>query len=88
MTPIAVSRLDQRQEVRIGVRNRQPQDEVCGEVEAEKEDPVRERRALDDVLAGDVDAREAEARDDGDDGERCQLAVAVASRDHVLGDRR
>ena len=67
----------ERQEVRVGVRHRQPEDEVRGEVEAEEDDPVRERGAVDDVLAGDVDAREAEARDDGDDGEGRELSVAV-----------
>ncbi len=69
---------DERQEVRVCVGHGEAQHEMCGEVEAEEEDPVRERGAVDHVLAGDVDAREAEARDDGDDGQAEELAVAIA----------
>ena len=69
---------DERQQVRVRVRHREAQHEVGCEIEAEEEDPVGERRPFDDVLAGDVDAREAEARDGGDDDQAQELPVPVA----------
>ena len=52
--------------------------DVRGEVETEEERAVRERCARDDVLARDVHAGEAQARDRGDHCEAHQLAVAIA----------
>src|SRR5918911_5642057 len=69
-----------RQQVRVGVRDGHPRDEVRRDVEAEEEDGVRERAGRDDVLARDVDAREAEARQDADGDEVRKLAVSKAQR--------
>jgi hypothetical protein len=51
---------------------------VRGEVEAEEERRVRERRGRDLRLAGDVDAREADASQEACDQEVEELAVAEA----------
>jgi hypothetical protein len=69
-----------RQQVRVGVWDGQARDEVRRHVEAEEEDRVRERAGRDDVLAGDVDAREAEPRQDADGDEVRELAVSQAQR--------
>ena len=71
-----------REQVRVGLRHREPSDDVRRQVQREEEDRVRERTGGDDVLARDVDAREAEARDDRDDEEVRELSVAKAEREH------
>ena len=70
-----------RQQVRIRLRDSHARDRVRRQVEREEEERVRERPGRDDVLARDVDAREAEAGDDSDDEEVGELAVPVA---HLL----
>src|SRR3990170_2207585 len=68
----------ERQEVRVSVREGDPQDDVGGEVESEEEGRVRERRGRDDRLAGDVDAGEPDGGDEPDCEQVQELAVAEA----------
>jgi hypothetical protein len=53
---------------------------VGGEEEREEEGRVRERLRRDDGLAGDVDAREADRREEADRDEVEELPVAGAQR--------
>ena len=69
-----------RQQVRVGVRHRHARDDVRGEVEREEEQRVAERAPADDRLPRDVDGCEADARQDADDAEVEELAVAVGQR--------
>ena len=70
----------QGQQVRVGLRHRDPRDYVCRDVEPEEEQCVRQRGRGDDLLARDVHAGEAEARDDPDDEEVEELAVSEGHR--------
>ena len=65
-----------RQEVRVGVGDRVPRDDVCSEVQREEEDRVAERAPADEGLPRDVHGREAEAGEGADGGEVEQLTVA------------
>ncbi len=69
-----------RQQIGIRLRDGQARDHVRGEVEGEEEERVGERAGRDDLLAGDVHAREPEPGDDRDDEEVCELAVPEAER--------
>ena len=69
-----------RQQVWVRVRHGVPRDEVRGEVERQEERGVRQRLARDDGLPGDVDAGEADRREETDRDQVEELAVARAQR--------
>ena len=70
----------QRQQVRVGLGHRDPRHDVRRDVEPEEEQGVRQRGRGDDLLARDVHAGEAEARDDPDDEEVEELPVPEGHR--------
>ena len=65
----------ERQQVRVGVRDGEPGDDVRDQVQAEEDQRVRDRPGRDHRLPRDVDAREAEAGDDADRDQVDELAV-------------
>ncbi len=77
-----------RQEVRIGERHRAPRDDVRDEVEGEEERGVAERAGRDLRLERDVDAREADRRENSDGEEGDELAVPEAQRQSPQRRRR
>ena len=70
----------ERQQVGVCPRDGDARHGVGCDVETEEEDRIGERGRRDHVLPGDVDAREADRGQDGDDEEVRELAVPGAHR--------
>src|SRR5918999_706830 len=68
------------QQVRVGVRHRDPRDEMRHDIEAEEEERVRKRLGAHNLLARDVHARERGADDRADEDQAEQLAGAETHR--------
>ena len=67
-----------RQQVRVGERNRVARDEMRREVQHEEEPRIRQGGRRHDVLPRDVDAGEPDRRQDADDDQERELAVPQA----------
>ena len=77
---------DQRQQVRVGARQRDAQHDVGDAVQPDEQRGVRQRRGRDGVLAGDEHRAEAGHDQQADEQQVHELAVArrVQARDHEL----
>ena len=78
--PEARERRDEREEVRVGVRERHAHDEVRDEAQAEEQPAVGQRRVREDVVALHEHRREARCDQQGGGDEGEELAIALGHR--------